>query len=295
MIDALAALATDFTARNVLLGAGVLGILCGAVGSFAVLRRQSLLGDMLAHAALPGLVLGFLVTGTRTLPPLLAGALISGAVWALVLQVIARRTRLRDDAATTLTLSLSFALGLALLAYAMQRGDAAYAGLDTFLFGQAAALLPSDVTLLVVVTTVVLGVMALSWKEVALVAFDRAYARTAGLPVALVESGLTVALAVAVVVGLQLVGVVLMTALVVAPAVAARQWTDRLGRMVCIAAFVGALSAVVGAAVSASVRGMATGPVIVLVASLAALLSLTLAPRRGLVWAAYRRGGRGSR
>ncbi|MBA2666145.1 MAG: metal ABC transporter permease [Trueperaceae bacterium] len=294
MVDALLALVTDFTARNVVLGAGVLGILCGAVGSFAVLRRQSLLGDMLAHAALPGIVLGFLATGTRSLPPLLAGALLSGAAWALLLQVIARRTRLKDDGATTLTLSLSFALGLALLAFATQRGDARYAGLDSFLFGQAASLLPADVTLLVVVASVVIGLMALAWKELALVTFDRAYARTAGVSVVAIESALTVALALAVVVGLQLVGVVLMTALVVAPAVAARQWTDRLGHMVMVAAAIGASSAIVGAAVSASVRGMATGPVIVLVASFAAFASLAFAPRRGLVWASRRRRRRES-
>jgi manganese/zinc/iron transport system permease protein len=282
--EAFAALLGDFTTRTVLLGAGVLGVLCGTVGSFAVLRRQSLLGDMLAHAALPGLVLGFIVSGTRALPPLLAGALVSGAAWALLLQLIARRTRLREDAATTLTLSVSFALGLALLTSVMQRGDARYAGLDTFLFGQAAALLPADVTVLLVVTGCVLALVALAWKEFALVAFDRAYARTCGLPVAALESALTVALALAVVVGLQLVGVVLMTALVVAPAVAARQWTDRLGTMVVIAAGIGAGSGIVGAAVSAGTRGLATGPVIVLVASAAALVSLVLAPRRGVAW-----------
>jgi manganese/zinc/iron transport system permease protein len=256
-----------------------------------VLRRQSLLGDMLAHAALPGLVLGFLASGTRVLPPLLAGALLSGAAWALVLQVIARRTRLREDGATTLTLSISFALGLALLTAVIQRGDARYAGLDSFLFGQAAALLPADVALLVGVTAVVLVAVAGAWKELALVSFDRDFAKAGGVPVALLEAALTVALAVAVVVGLQLVGVVLMTALIVAPAVAARQWTDRLARMVLIAAAVGAASGVIGAAVSATARGLATGPVIVLVASVMAFGSLALAPRRGLLWAALRRRG----
>lgn len=291
MLDVTLALALDFTTRTVLLGAAVLGVLCGVVGSFAVLRRQSLLGDMLAHAALPGLVLGFLASGTRALPPLLAGALLSGAAWALVLQVIARRTRLREDGATTLTLSISFALGLALLTAVIQRGDARYAGLDSFLFGQAAALLPADVALLVGVTAVVLVAVAGAWKELALVSFDRDFARAGGVPVAVLEAALTVALAVAVVVGLQLVGVVLMTALIVAPAVAARQWTDRLARMVLIAAAVGAASGVIGAAVSATARGLATGPVIVLVASVMAFGSLALAPRRGLLWAALRRRG----
>jgi manganese/zinc/iron transport system permease protein len=291
MFDVTLSLPLDFTTRTVLLGAAVLGVLCGVVGSFAVLRRQSLLGDMLAHAALPGLVLGFLASGTRALPPLLAGALLSGAAWALVLQVIARRTRLREDGATTLTLSISFALGLALLTAVIQRGDARYAGLDSFLFGQAAALLPADVALLVGVTAVVLVAVAGAWKELALVSFDRDFAKAGGVPVALLEAALTVALAVAVVVGLQLVGVVLMTALIVAPAVAARQWTDRLARMVLIAAAVGAASGVIGAAVSATARGLATGPVIVLVASVMAFGSLALAPRRGLLWAALRRRG----
>lgn len=274
------AILLDGSTRTVVLGAVLLGSLTGGLGTFAVLRRQSLLGDVLAHAALPGIVTAFLLSGTRSLPLLMAGALVSGAVWSTVLQQLARRTRLGSDGATTLVLSVSFALGLALLTAAQGRGDAASAGLHTFLFGQAAALLPRDVALLAVVAAALVAVVARGWPALAATAFDRGYAATIGVPVRLVDAALTGALAVAVVLGLQLVGVVLITALVVAPAVAARPWVTRLAPMTLGAAGVGALAGAGGALVSAFQRDAATGPVVAIVATLLAIASVVAATVR---------------
>jgi manganese/zinc/iron transport system permease protein len=216
---------------------------------------------------------------------LVAGALASGLLWSAVLQVLARHTRLGADGATTLVLSVSFALGLALLTAAQGHGDAAAAGLQTFLFGQAAALLPGDVALLAgLVLALAVGV-AWAWPALALVAFDPGYARSVGVPVRAVEAALTGALAVAVVLGLQLVGVVLITALVVAPAIAARPWVARLASLVAVAAAIGAAAGALGAVVSAVDRDAATGPVVVVVVTLAAIASVVVAVvrRRRLV------------
>jgi len=280
----LALLLGDFTVRSVALGAGLVGLVAGALGSFAVLRRQSLLGDTLSHAALPGIALGFLISGTRALTPILLGALLSGALAALLVLLLTRATRLKDDAALGISLSLFFAVGTVLLTYAQRHAGAAQAGLDAFLFGQAAAVLPSDLTLIGGVGLVALLALALLWKEFKAVTFDPDFARSLGLPVLALEVALTVLIAVAVVIGLQLVGVILMVALVVAPAAAARQWTRRLEAMVVLAALFGAASGVAGALVSASVRGLATGPVIVLAATAFVAVSLLFAPGRGLLW-----------
>ena len=290
----------DFTVRTVALGAALVGIVSGVLGSFAVLRQQSLLGDTLSHAALPGVCLGFLVAGTRQLAPILAGALISGALAALLVLVLTRTTRIKTDAALGVSLSLFFAVGTVLLTYVQRHQGAAQAGLDAFLFGQAAALVPSDLRLIGTVGGVSLALVALGWKELKVTTFDADFARSLGRPVLVLEFGLTVLIAVAVVIGLQLVGVILMVALVIAPAAAARQWVKRLEGMVLLAGVFGAVSGVTGALLSASVRGLATGPVIVLVASGLVLLSLMLAPGRGVLWqlvqaASQRRNLRGHR
>jgi manganese/zinc/iron transport system permease protein len=285
------ALLGDFTVRSVMLGAALVGVVAGALGSFALLRRQSLLGDTLSHAALPGITLGFLVSGSRALTPILSGALISGALAALFVLLLTRTTRLKDDAALGVSLSLFFAVGTVLLSYVQRHAGASQAGLDAFLFGQAAAVLPGDLYLIGGVGLLALLALASLWKEFKAVTFDPDFALSLGLPVLALEMVLTLLIAVAVVLGLQLVGVILMVALIVAPAAAARQWTRRLESMVVLAAAFGAVSGVVGALVSASVRGMATGPVIVLAASAIVLTSLLLAPERGLVWNAGRAWG----
>lgn len=276
-------LLSDYTFQNVVIGASLLGVVAGVLGSFALLRQQSLLGDTLSHAALPGICIGFLLVGARELSALLAGALVSGAAAALFVVAVTRWTRLKTDAALGAALSLGFALGIVLLSYIQNRGSAAQAGLESFLFGQAAALLRSDLWLLGGTAAVALLLVLALWKELKLVTFDPVYAATLGLPVAALEALLTVMVALAVVVGLQLVGVVLMAAMVIAPPAAARQWVRSLGAMVALSAAFGVLSGVAGAGISASYPGLATGPVVVLAASALALVSLVFAPGRGLL------------
>ena len=272
--------------RVVLTGAALLGAVSGMLGAFAVLRRQSLLGDALAHAALPGVCLGFLIAGTRDLGSIMAGAFLSGALAALAMMLITRTTPLKTDAALGIVLSVFFAVGVVLLTYVQGLGGAASAGLGSFLFGQAAAILISDLWIMGGVGLLALALVLGFWKEFKLVSFDPAFARSQGFPVTALEALLTVMVALAIVVGLQLVGVVLMVALLIAPAAAARQWTRALGPMVVLSALIGAASGAGGALISATTRGLATGPVVVLIATVAVLVSLLLAPERGLLWQA---------
>ncbi|HZW27340.1 MAG TPA: metal ABC transporter permease [Trueperaceae bacterium] len=271
----------DHTVLTVAAGAVLLGLASGALGTFAVLRRQSLLGDVMSHAALPGVVGGYLVAGTRSLPAMLAGALVTGLLAAALAWLLSSRLRVKSEAALGSALGLGFALGVVLLSYVQRQPGAGSAGLETFLFGQAAATLRSDVWVLLGVAVVALGAVTLVFGELELATFDPVYARARGHRVDLIDAGLTGLLAVAVVIGLQLVGVVLMSALVVAPAVAARQLTRGLRAMFWTAGAVGALSALAGALVSAATPGLATGPVVVLVVSVVAALALLLGPERG--------------
>jgi manganese/zinc/iron transport system permease protein len=280
---------TDYTLRTVTIGAMLLGAISGFLGCFAVLRRQALLGDAMSHAALPGIALAFLLTGQRDPFILFVGAASAALLAALWLLVVVRTTRIKDDAALALILAVFFGFGLVLLSYLQRQPNAAQAGLKSFLFGQAAALIERDLWAMLVVGVPALALVLIFWPQVKLVTFDPDFARSIGLPVRGFDVLLTVVIVAAIVIGIQTVGVVLMSAMLVAPAVAARQWTNRLETMVVLAASFGALAAMAGAWLSTLGEGLATGPLIVLMMSLVTVLSLLFAPERGLLWRYLRR------
>lgn len=273
------ALELSHTLVTVALAAGLVGGMAGVLGSFLVLRGQSLLGDVISHAALPGVVAGFLIAGERSFPAILAGALAAGLLAALVVQGLRRLPGVKPDAALGAVLSLFFAAGVVMLSQAQLRPGSA--GLSAFLFGQAAAVLRADLLPMALVAGGVLAVLALLWKEFHLLAFDPVAARAQGLPVARLEALLSLLIAATIVLGLSLAGAVLMVALLIAPAVAARQWVHRLAPMVWLAAALGLSAGVAGATVSALGQGLATGPVMVLAALVPVAVSLLFAPGRG--------------
>lgn len=284
-------LALTKTFQTVILGTTVLGAVGGVIGCFALLRRQSLLGDALSHAALPGVCVAFILVGGKDSSALLLGALVSGIVGALFILLVVRGSRIKEDSAIGIVLSVFFGLGIVLLTR-IQRGESGdQTGLETFLFGQAATLMVRDIWLFVIVGLVVLAVVAAFFKEFKLLCFDLSFGTTVGYPMRRLEITLTCLLVVVVVIGLQTVGVVLMLAALITPAAAARQWTDRFARMLVLSGAIGGLSSAVGVFVSdASERHpLPTGPVIVLTSSTFLILSLLLAPRRGMVWALWHR------
>jgi manganese/zinc/iron transport system permease protein len=275
----------DHTLQTVVLGSATLGVVSGALGTYAVLRKQSLIGDAISHAALPGIMLAFLLTRSKTPLVLLAGAAAAGWLGTLVVMGIVRSSRIKLDSALGLVLSVFFGFGMVLLTYIQKRVTGAnQAGLRDFLWGQAATLVQQDVIVMAVLGAVVLTVMALFWKEFQLLSFDPDFAASLGLPVRALDVLLTGLLVTAIVLGLQAVGVVLMSAMIVAPAAAARQWTDRLGRMTVLSAGFGALAGAAGGVISNLDRRTPTGPMIVLCLGALVALSLLLAPRRGLLW-----------
>lgn len=289
LLAAAAALATNDTLRVVALGSIGLGLAGGVLGTFAVLRRQSLLGDAVSHAALPGIVLAFMLTGTKAPLVLVLGAAAAGWIASLIVLAITRHTRIKDDTALGVVLSVFFGFGLVLLTYLQKQPGAAKAGLDRFLFGQAAAMLREDVAVILAVGGVAIAVLVTFWKEFKLLAFDPDYAACLGYPVRMLDVLLTSLIVAAIVIGLQAVGVVLMSALLVAPAAAARQWTDRLGVMAGLAGLFGAGAGMLGAVISSTTEQLPAGPSIVLCASVVVAVSLLAAPNRGMIWQAVRR------
>ena len=274
---------TDYTLRTVTLGAGTIGIVSGALGTYAVLRRQSLLGDAISHAALPGIVLAFLLTGSKAPFVLVLGAALAGFAGTLAVMAIVAGSRLKYDAALALVLSVFFGAGLVLLTWIQDRPDASQAGLDRYLFGQAAAIVERDVVTMALLGAVALAVALAFWKELKVLCFDRDFGATLGLRMRALDVLMTALLVVAIVIGLQAVGVVLMTAMLIAPAAGARQWSDRLGIVMALAAAFGTVGGVAGAQISAQVERMPTGPTIVLCLTALAVFSLLFAPRRGLL------------
>lgn len=277
-------LVNDYTLRTVALGAAVIGIVAGAMGTFAVLRRQSLVGDAMSHAALPGIAIAYMITGSKDSLVLLTGAAIAGWLATLAVLSIVRASRVKFDSALGLVLSVFFGFGLMLLTFIQRKPDASQAGLDKFLFGQAATLVVRDVRIMMGLGAIALGILYLLWKEFKLLSFDQDFAATIGYPVRVLDVLLTTLIVIAIVVGLQAVGVVLMSAMIVAPAAAARQWTNRLGVMVLLAAFFGALAGAGGATISSTTERMPTGPTIVVCISAIVVVSLLIAPNRGLIW-----------
>jgi len=275
---------SDYTLRTITLGTAVLGAICGMLGSFAVLRKQSLLGDAISHAALPGIAIAFLITGTKDTNVLLLGALISGLIGAFWIRGMITKTHLKSDTALGLVLSLFFGFGMLLLTYIQKQPNANQAGLDKYLFGQAATLVEKDVILMASVTGVCLLIMLLFWKEFKILLFDADYTKTLGFNTRFIDVLITFFIVLAIVLGLQTVGVVLMSAMLLAPAAAARQWTNKLSVMIFLAAIIGAFSGVFGTAISASQNNLSTGPVIVLVAAVFVLVSFIFSPSRGILF-----------
>lgn len=277
----------DPNIRYVAIGSVLLTASSAIVGSFTFLNKRSLVGDAISHAVLPGICLGFLMAGTKNPLYLIVGAFVTGWLSLVLVDYIVRHTRLKEDTAIGLTLSVFFGIGILLLTVIQKSGNAAQSGLDSFLFGKAAALVGRDLYTFATVAVVLLVTTLLLFKEFALLAFDKDFAHAIGLPVKRIELVLTSLIVLAVVIGIQAVGVVLMAAILITPAAAARFWTDKIRVMFLLASIFGAISGLAGAYISYVAPAMPTGPWIVIVISVIAFISFFLAPGRGVIsrWA----------
>lgn len=278
----------DYNTRVVLIGTLLLGLAAGIIGAFMLLRKRSLMGDALSHATLPGIGLAFIVMTAmggngKFLPGLLVGAAITGLLGMATILALRHLTRLKEDAALGIVLSVYFGIGIAVLGVIQKMSTGNAAGLESFIYGKTASMLASDAILIAVAAGVIVAVCAVFFKEFSVVCFDQGYAGAQGWPVIWLD-GLMTALVVAVtVIGLQAVGLILIVALLIIPPAAARFWTDHLPRMVVTSAVIGATSGLIGAGLSALVPRLPAGAIIVVVASVIFLFSMVFGTARGVL------------
>lgn len=283
----------DYNTRVVVVGATLLGLGAGVVGSFTLMRKRALLGDALSHATLPGIAIAFLLATSlgfdgKSLPLLLAGAAVTGSLGVATIQLIRKTTRLKEDTALGLVLSVFFGAGVALLGVAQNSGGNA-AGLESFIYGKTSAMLASDAALIGTTSAICIALSLAIFKEMSLLCFDAGFASSRGYPVGWLDLILMAMVVVITIIGLQAVGLVLMIALLVIPPAAARFWTEDLRTMTRIAAGLGAISCYLGAVLSAVYPKLPSGATIVLTAAAFFLISALFGSKRGVAIRALRR------
>ena len=285
----------DPSLRYALIGSILLGITCGLLGSFIVVRKMALVGDALSHAVLPGVALGFLWGQTKDPFAIFVGATIAGLIGTTAVSLIKQTTRLKEDAALGLVLASFFAVGICLVTMIQRLPTGNKSGIDKFLFGQAAAISAGDVRLIAIVTVLSVFAITLFYKECLVTSFDLEFARAAGFPTQLIHHGIMLLLAFAIVVALQAVGVVLVSAMLITPAAAAYLLTDRMHWMLVLAAAFGMIAGVLGAFLSFLGNNLPTGPFMVLGASTVFVAAFLFGPRHGVVARWWKRRSRADR
>jgi len=282
----------DPAVRYALMGSILLGISCGLLGSFIVVRKMALFGDTLSHAVLPGVALGFMWNMSKDPLAIFIGATLAGLIGGALVTLIVQTTRLKEDTALGLVLASFFAVGICLLTRIQKISTGNKGGLDDFLFGQAAAMGKNDITLMLVVTLLVIVAITFSYKELLVVSFDKTFAGSVGLPVAVIHYALMMLLAFSVVIALQAVGVVLVSAMLITPAAAAYLLTDRMHAMLLLASTFGVAAGATGAFLSFLGNNLPTGPLMVVGASLVFLSAFLFGPRYGVISRWWRQSSR---
>lgn len=272
---------SNYTLQMVLLGTSLLGATAGVIGVFLVLRKQALIGDTLSHATLPGIVLAYIISQNSSLHTSIIGAIVAAILSLFFIEVVKRYSIIKNDVLLAIILSSMFGFGQVLLSIIRDTAGQDQARLNSFIFGQAATMSSGDIELLVAILVITLFLTALLWRHIKLFIFDQEFYRSLGFRASLIRHVLSILTIMVVVSGIQSVGVILMNALLIAPAVAARFWSDRLSINVILAGIIGSLSGSIGSLYSTN---LPTGPVIVIVSTSFVIFSMVFSMKKGLVW-----------
>lgn len=273
----------------VTIGTVLLGIVASFIGCFTFLQKRALVGDAISHSVLPGICLAFIISGTKNPYYLLIGAFVSGWLSVLLSDWITRSSKIKADTSIAIVLSFFFAIGMMLLSIIQHSGNVNQAGLHHFLFGKAAAIIKEDVIMFLWVAAVAFVIIMVYFRAFKLYIFDIEFARSIGLPVKWLDFLLTTLTVLAIALGIRAVGVVMMAALLIGPAAAARFWTGNFKKMLLIAAVVGGSSGFFGAMISYLRPQMPTGPWIIIVLSIMAFASIVLGIEKGVLYQWQRR------
>lgn len=274
--------AENYTLFVVSLGSGILCFAAGVVGTFTYLRKRALIGDVISHSVLPGVAIAFMLTGVKNPIYFLTGAIISGLLSIWIVDFVQAKSKLKPDTILALTLSVFFGVGIVLLTRIQHSGVAAQSGLDSFLFGQAASMGIFDVKLFSAIAVINIICITVFLRGFSLVSFDEHYAKGLGFNISILKSFLALITVITVAIGVQAVGVVLMAALLITPAAGARFLTNSIPKMLAFAGLFGFLSGLIGVFISYSGTGMPTGPWIVVVLSIFALIAILFGKKKGV-------------
>ncbi len=269
------------TVKIVLIGVVLISLSSSLVGNFAFLRKRAMLGDAISHSVFPGVCLSFIVSGEKDPLMILIYSIVTGLIAMFLIDVIGRHKKVKVETAIGIVLSIFFGLGIMLISYIQGNLGDAQSGLQHFFFGQAAAMSREDVQVFLYCSIIIAGTIILFYKGLKQVSFDREHAIATGQPVVLLEIVLSILTVMAIAIGINAVGVILMAALLITPASTARLWTNRLFPMMVIAAILSVVSAIGGAFISYKYSGMPTGPWVVVLLSIMAFGSILFSPKRG--------------
>lgn len=274
------------------IGATLLGMVSGMIGSISVLRGQSLIGDSIGHSVFPGVVIAFMLFETRNPPILMSGAILAGLVAYILIHGISAKSATKLDTSLAIVLSAMFGLGIVLKSYI--QGNPAYrnasqAGLQKYIFGQAAYTDKADVRILFIISIINLLILLILFKEIKLFVFDFEFSQLSGFKPNIIAIIILLSSLSLIAVGLRIVGAILISSMLVAPAVGALQWTVNFNRMLVIAGIFGGISALVGTMLA--YHGLPNGPSIILIMSSISILSMIIG-RRGPLRGIWRKGGR---
>ena len=267
----------------VIFGSMVIGLTSAIIGAFSFVKKKSLIGDVIAHSLLPGICIGFLISGEKDTPTLLFFALISGLFSVYFMDFVKSKSKLKNDTILAITLSIFFGFGLMLLSFIQNSGNSSQTGIDHFLFGQAAALLESDLYVYLGLSIASIISISIFYRAFFMVSFDRNFGIVTGFKVKLYELILTTITVAAVAIGIQTVGVVLMAAMLVSPASGANFWTKSFKNLIFLSGIFGSISGLFGAFISFIAPSMPTGPWIIVILSSITILSILFAPKRGVI------------
>lgn len=274
-------LITSYSFIIVAIGTFLLAMASGAVGCITVMKGQSLIGDAIGHAAFPGIILAFMLSVSRDPVVLLLGAMVSGTLCFVAIQLIHTQSKLDLDASLAIALSSFFGTGMMLKSYIQGNSKfsgASQSGLQNYIFGQAAYMVREDVVLILAVAVPVLILLVLFYKELKVFIFDEVYSKTIGLNTNFIYPIILLMTMSLISVGLKLVGAILISSLLIVPCITAVQWSNKFHRVLMIASAVGGISALLGTYISTVSNGMSTGPTIIMIMSIFAFLSLLAGP-----------------
>jgi len=273
---------TQYSFIVVAIGTMLLAMATGIVGTISILKGQSLIGDAVGHASLPGIILAFMISGRKSSLILMLGAIVAGIVAFLLIQIISEGSKIEADTAMAVILSAMFGMGMVLKSYIQgnqKYQGASQSGLASYIFGQAAYILREDVYIILAVSVISLALFIVFYKEIKVYVFDMVYAYTIGINSRLTSLLIMIITMILIAAGLKAVGAILISSMLITPAVTGLQWSNSYEKVLVIAAVTGAVSAFLGTFISSAVKGFSTGPSIILIMSVIALFSVLFAPR----------------